>query len=100
MRIITFGEIMGRIAPLHNYRFAQSLPGHVEFTFGGGEANVAVSIALQHGEAAFITALPKTTIGYACMDTLRGLGVDVSQIIKTDGRLGLYYLDSGANQLG
>lgn len=98
-RIITFGEIMGRVAPPGFLRFTQALPGAMEFTFGGGEANVAVSLALFGAEAAFVTALPANPIADACVMTLRGLGVDTRQIVRTKaGRLGLYFLEAGANQ--
>ncbi len=96
--VVSFGEVMGRIAPADFLRFAQALPGAVEFTFGGGEANVAVSLALLGAEARFVTALPKHPIADACVMTLRGLGVDTGHIVRTGGRLGLYYLETGANQ--
>ncbi|HEY3378643.1 MAG TPA: sugar kinase [Armatimonadota bacterium] len=97
--IVTFGEVMGRIAPRGELRFVQALPGAMEFTFGGGEANVAVSLALFGADATFVTALPKNPIADACVMTLRGLGVHTDKIVRTaNGRLGLYYLETGANQ--
>ena len=96
--VVTFGEVMGRIAPAGFLRFTQALPGSVEFTFGGGEANVAVSLAQLGATARFVTALPKNAIADACVMTLRGLGVETGNIVRTDGRLGLYYLEAGANQ--
>ncbi|MHB9131527.1 MAG: PfkB family carbohydrate kinase [Armatimonadota bacterium] len=96
--IVTFGEIMGRIAPSGFLRFTQALPGSMEFTFGGGEANVAVSLALFGADASFVTALPKNAVGDACLMTLRGLGVNTSKIVRGGPRLGLYYLEAGANQ--
>ncbi len=90
---------MGRIAPKGHLRFAQALPGEVDWTFGGGEANVALSLAWLGMEAAFVTALPRNPIADACIRFLRGHSVDVSRIIRTDeGRLGLYFLETGANQ--
>jgi len=99
-RVVTFGEIMGRIAPMGFQRFTQALPGSMEFTFGGGEANVAMSLATFGAEAAFVSALPAgNAVGDACLNTLRGLGVDVSRIVRTaNARMGLYYLETGANQ--
>jgi 2-dehydro-3-deoxygluconokinase len=97
-RVVTFGEIMGRLAPEGFLRFTQALPGAMQFTFGGGEANVAVSVSLLGGDAAFVTALPKNPIADACVNTLRGLGVDTRGIVRGAGRLGLYYLEAGANQ--
>ena len=96
--VVSFGEVMGRIAPVGLLRFTQALPGAVEFTFGGGEANVAVSLALLGAKARFVTALPDHPIADACVMTLRGLGVDTGHIVRTAGRLGLYYLETGANQ--
>ncbi|HEX2952326.1 MAG TPA: sugar kinase, partial [Armatimonadota bacterium] len=97
--VVTFGEVMGRIASPGSLRFTQALPGMAEFTFGGGEANVAVSLAILGANATFVTALPKNPIADTCVMTLRGLGVDTTKIIRTDGgRLGLYYLETGANQ--
>ena len=102
MRVVTFGEIMGRLAPPSLLRFTQALPGPLEFTFGGGEANVAASLALFGLDAAFVTALPAgNAVADACVNRLRGLGVDTSGILRTAaGRLGLYYLETGANQRG
>lgn len=97
--IITFGEVMGRLAPEGNLRFRQALPGRMEMTFGGAEANVAASIAQLGGKARFVTALPKHAIADACVGSLTGLGVDTSFIARTSsGRLGLYFLETGANQ--
>ncbi len=101
MRVVTFGEIMGRIAPTNLQRFTQNLPGLVDFNFGGGEANVAVSVAMFGGKSSFVTALPKNPIADACVMKLRGVGVDTADILRTDkGRLGIYYLETGANQRG
>lgn len=100
-KVITFGEIMLRIAPRGFLRFAQSLPGSADLTFAGAEANVAVSLALLGGSSAFVTSLPKNDIADACISTLRGLGVDTSKIVRTDrGRLGIYFVETGANQRG
>lgn len=90
---------MGRFAPGEFNRFAQTCPGRMDFTFGGAEANVAVSVALLGGRSALVTALPRHAIADACMRTLTGLGVDVSHVVRTDaGRLGLYFIETGANQ--
>lgn len=98
---LTFGEIMLRLAPEGCLRFGQAFPGKVEATFGGGEANVAVSLAGFGAEARFLTALPANPIAEALICQLRGLGVDTSCILKTKGgRLGIYYLETGANQRG
>lgn len=98
-RVVTFGEVMGRIAPPGFARFTQALPGEMVFTFGGGEVNVAVGVSMLGGEGAFVSALPANPIADACVHTLRGLGVDTTRILRTKaGRLGLYYVETGANQ--
>ena len=97
--IVTFGEIMGRMATPGFLRFRQCLPGTLNVTFSGAEANVAASIAMLGGQARFVTALPKHVMADACVDRLRGLGIDTSHILRTkEGRLGLYFLETGANQ--
>jgi 2-dehydro-3-deoxygluconokinase len=97
-KILSFGEIMGRFQPDGFQRLRQSLPGSLNLTFGGAEANVAASLSLQGREAAFITALPENEIGDACIGFLRNLGVDTSGIVRTGPRLGLYFVEAGANQ--
>ena len=98
-RVITFGEIMGRVAPRGFLRFRQTMPGSLDFIFAGAEATVAASVAYLGGEAAFVTALPANAIGDACVANLRAMGVDTRYIQRTKrGRLGLYFLETGANQ--
>ena len=70
----------------------------LEMTFGGGEANVAVSLALFGEEAAFVTRLPKNDVAEACIQKIRGLGVDTSRILRGGDRVGIYFLESGASQ--
>jgi len=90
---------MGRLCPQNHKRFAQAMPGQLDFTFAGAEANVAVSLAALGATAAFVTALPDNALGHSCIQTLRGLGVDTSGILPTRlGRLGLYFVEKGANQ--
>lgn len=97
--IVTFGEIMARIAPENFLRFRQGFPGKADITFAGAEANVAASISMLGGKTRYVTSLPKHAIADACIDTLRGLGVNTDYILRTDkGRLGVYYLETGANQ--
>ncbi len=95
-KIITFGEIMLRLKSPGYERFFQS-PA-LEATFGGGEANVAVSLANYGLDAAFVTVMPKNDIAEACIRELRGFGVDTTKIVRKDGRLGIYYLETGAVQ--
>jgi 2-dehydro-3-deoxygluconokinase len=98
-QIVTFGEIMGRIMPNGFLRFRQALPGLINFTFAGAEANVAASIAYMGGSASFITALIDNDITCACLSQLRSIGVDTSHTVFCNvGRFGLYYTETGANQ--
>src|SRR5262245_5752643 len=99
--LLAFGEIMARIAPTGQLRWRQSLPGAVNVTWGGGEANVCASLAMFGQQARYLTALPRNPIAEAIVTTLRGLGVDTNQILwRKDGRLGLYFVEVGANQRG
>jgi 2-dehydro-3-deoxygluconokinase len=99
MKVVTFGEIMARLAPEGFLRFRQVMPGKLNVTFAGAEANVAVSIALLGGESAFVTALPNNALADACIANLKALGVNTQHIVRTDiGRLGLYFVETGANQ--
>jgi len=97
MKVVTFGEIMLRLKSPEHERLFQS--PRLEGTFGGGEANVAVSLALFGRSAAFVTALPDNPVADSAVRVLRGYGVDVSGIRRTKtGRLGIYFLETGANQ--
>lgn len=101
MRVVTFGEVMLRLCPEENLRVRQVLPGRLEATFGGGELNVAVSIAFQGGESAFLTALPDNPITDSLVQEARKLGVETSLIRRvSDGRFGIYFVETGANQRG
>ena len=95
-RIITFGEIMLRLKSPNFERFFQTPT--LEATFGGGEANVAVSLAHFGMNVSFVTALPKNSVGDACVEYLRGKGVDTTQINREGERIGIYFLEAGANQ--
>ncbi len=97
MKYVTFGEIMLRLKSPGNERFFQSPV--LEATFGGGEANVAVSLATFGEDAVFVTSLPNNAIGEAALAELRKHGVDTKYINMTgNGRVGIYYLETGANQ--
>lgn len=97
-RIVTFGEIMLRLKSPGFERFFQT--PMLEATFGGGEANVAVSLANFGLDAAFVTVLPKNDIADACIGELRRFGVDTRLIERGSGRMGIYFLENGANQRG
>ncbi|MCL1998547.1 MAG: sugar kinase [Turicibacter sp.] len=97
MKYLTFGEIMLRLKTKGVERFFQS--PSLEATFGGGEANVAVSLSNYGCDAALLTFLPKNPIGDHCLAELRKFGVDTSRIIRGPGRMGIYFLECGANQL-
>ena len=98
MRVVTFGEIMLRLAPNGYYRFFQN--DQMQATFGGGEANVAVSLANFGLDSAYVTKLPDHAIGQAAVDALRYFGVDTDQIVRGGERVGIYYLEKGASQRG
>ncbi len=95
-RVVTFGEVMLRLKPPGRERFFQS--PRLEASFGGAEANVAVSLSLMGAETRFVSAVPTGEIGDACIGELRRHGVDVSAIRRQGERLGVYYLENGANQ--
>ena len=97
MRVLTFGEIMLRLKTPGHERLFQS--NCLEATFGGGEANVAVSLANYGMDAQFFTVLPENAIGDACIRELRYFGVDTEKIQRGAGRMGVYYIESGVNQL-
>ena len=95
-RVVTFGEIMLRLAPPGFERFLQT--PQFAATFGGAEANVAVAVSSLGLPAAFVTVLPENPIADAAIAELRRFGVDTSGIMRGKGRLGTYYLEAGANQ--
>lgn len=95
-KVVTFGEIMLRLAPEGYYRFVQA--DTFGATYGGGEANVAVSLANYGYDASFVTKLPKHEIGQCAVNALRKYGVDTSNIVRGGNRVGIYYLEKGASQ--
>ena len=95
-KVITFGEIMLRLAPEGYYRFVQA--DTFGATYGGGEANVAVSLANYGFDAKFVTKLPAHEIGQAAVNSLRKYGVDTSYITRGGDRVGIYFLEKGASQ--
>ncbi|MCI8590170.1 MAG: sugar kinase [Clostridiales bacterium] len=95
-RIVTFGEIMVRLAPEGYRRFTQA--DRFEVTYGGGEANVAVSLSHFGMDAAFVTKLPAHEIGQGAVNSLRRFGVDTASIVRGGARVGIYYLEKGASQ--
>lgn len=97
-RVVTFGEIMLRLAPVGYERFFQS--DRMEATFGGSEANVAVSLANFGVDSRYVTKLPKHAIGQAAVNALRYFGVDTTEIVRGGDRVGVYYLEKGASQRG
>ena len=97
MKYVTFGEVMLRLKPFRQERLFQS--PLFEATFGGGEANVAVSLANYGQSAAFVSTLPQNAVADACLRELKGLGVDVSRVRRAGSRMGIYYMEGGANQL-
>ena len=95
-RVVTFGEIMLRLKSPGHERLLQS--AMLEATFGGGEANVAESLANYGIDVAYVTTLPRNSIADACIKFLKGLGVDTSLIVRGGDRMGVYYVEAGTNQ--
>lgn len=94
-KVVTFGEIMLRLATNRRERFTQAR--EFEVTYGGGECNVAVSLAQFGVNATFVTAIPDNDIGQACINYVRQFGVDTSEVLRQGKRLGIYFLESGAS---
>lgn len=95
-KAVTFGELMLRLAPEGYLRFVQA--DKYEATFGGAEANVAVSLANYGVDAAFVSKLPTHEIGQAAVNSLRKYGVNTSKIVRGGDRVGIYYCEKGASQ--
>ena len=95
-RVVSFGEIMLRLAPNGYYRFFQD--DQLQATFGGAEANVAVGLANFGLDSAYVTKLPSHAIGQAAVDCLRAFGVDTSSIVRGGERVGIYFLEKGVAQ--
>ncbi|MGN0556265.1 MAG: PfkB family carbohydrate kinase, partial [Acutalibacteraceae bacterium] len=95
-KVVTFGELMLRLAPEGYCRFVQS--DRFGATFGGGEANVAVSLANYGVDASFVTKLPAHEIGQMAVNSLRKYGVNTDKIVRGGDRVGIYYLEKGASQ--
>ena len=98
MKVVTFGEIMLRLATPGFLRFSQAT--ELTATFGGGEANVAVSLANYGIPVDFVTRLPRNDIGQACIMDLRKYGVNTNNIIRGGDRIGIYFLETGAVSRG
>ena len=98
-RIVTFGEIMARMAPSGVLRLGQVLPGSLDVTFAGAEANVAASLAMLGDDVEFVTALPESPLTSACLANLRSVGIGTQNLqISKQGRFGIYFVEMGANQ--
>lgn len=97
-KVVTFGELMLRLAPNGYYRLFQN--DQMQATFGGGEANVAVSLANYALDSVYVTKLPNNAIGQAAVNSLRSFGVDTDRIVRGGERVGIYYLEKGASQRG
>lgn len=98
VKVITFGEVMLRLQPYNYERFVQC--DHVQYTFGGGEANLAVSLANYGMDVAYVTKLPTHAIGQSAVNSLRRYGVDTSKIVRGGDRIGIYFNEKGASQRG
>ena len=95
-KVVTFGELMLRLAPENYLRFVQS--DKLEATFGGAEANVAVSLSNYGLDASFVSKLPTHEIGQAAVNSLRKFGVNTDKIVRGGERVGIYYCEKGASQ--
>ena len=95
-KLVTFGEIMLRLQPPPHLRISQARS--YDAVYGGGEANVAVSVANYGAPACFVTKLPSNPVADACIAELRGLGVDTEEIKRGGDRMGIYFVESGASQ--
>ena len=95
-KVVTFGELMLRLAPEGYLRFLQA--DKYEATFGGAEANVAVSLANYGVDVAFVSKLPSHEIGQSAVNSLRKFGVDTSLVVRGGERVGIYYCEKGASQ--
>ena len=96
MKVVSFGEILLRLmSPEYTKLFQKD---SFDVSFCGGEANVAVSLAMFGVSSAFVTKVPDTDVGYAALNSMRYFGVDTSKAVLGDGRMGLYYLEKGASQ--
>lgn len=96
MKVVTFGELMLRLAPEGYLRFVQSQK--FEATFGGAEANVAVSLANYNQDVSFVSKLPNNEIGQMAINSLRQYGVNTTHITRGGNRVGIYYCEKGASQ--
>ncbi|NQU86316.1 MAG: sugar kinase, partial [Mariniphaga sp.] len=97
-KVVTFGEIMLRLATPGYLRFSQAT--QYTATFGGGEANVAVSLANYGIPVDFVTRLPENDIAFACIKDLRKYDVNTDNIVWGGNRIGIYYLETGAVSRG
>ena len=95
-KVVTLGELLMRLSTPGRERFSQA--HSLDMSFGGAEANVAVSLALLGCDSVFLTGLPNTPIGERALQSLRQHGVEVGHIVKRPGRIGAYFMESGANQ--
>ena len=96
IKVVTFGEIMLRLSTPNFERFVQAK--QFDINFGGGEANVAVSLANFGLEASYVTRLPKNEIGQAALNELRKYGVKTDYVLRGGERMGIYFLETGASQ--
>lgn len=98
-KIVAFGEIMARMAPSGVLRLRQVLPGSLDVTFAGAEANVAASLAMLGADVEFVTAFPESPLTDGCLASLRSVGVGLNHLQISDrGRFGIYFVEMGANQ--
>lgn len=96
--VACFGEIMARIQPEGFNRIRQGFPGRADITFAGAEANVAASLQMMGRDSRYVSALPSGPLGDSALDAVRRFGIDTRFVLRAQGRLGLYFVERGANQ--
>ena len=96
MNVVTIGELMLRLTPPRHERFVQA--ESFEAVYGGGEANTAVSLSCLGDQAVFVTKLPAHAVGQAAVDALRRYGVDTRHIVRGGERIGIYFMERGADR--
>lgn len=94
-KVVCFGEIMMRLVPPDYLRLNQT--DTLKMSFGGAEANVSVSLANYGVPVSYVTRMPENPIAEACLQQLRGFGVDVSHVVRGGDRLGIYFVEKGAS---
>lgn len=97
-KLVTFGEVMGRFEAPPYRRLVQAMPGTLQVTFAGAEANVAATNAILGAPSTFVSVIPRNPLGDACVHSLQAVGISTERIYRAGDRLGLYFVETGINQ--